>query len=181
MKKDKIFKSVKVLTIASLLTAMSVVIGIFCKSMLNFGDGLFRITFENLPIILSGILFGPIVGGLVGIASDLISYLLSPQVFPLKIIVTLGAGAIGVLSGVVSKYVIKKGGYLQIIASASVAHLIGSVIIKSIGLFSFYQWAVLFRLPTYLLIASVEVAIICLLYKKSSFRRLIEEARKENL
>ena len=181
MKNDKIFKSVRVLTIASLLTAMSVVIGIFCKSLLNFGDGLFRITFEGLPIILSGIMFGPIVGGAVGIATDLISYLLSPQVFPLNILVTLGAGMIGAASGIVAKYIIKKSGYMQIIISSAAAHLLGSVIIKSIGLFSFYQWAVLFRIPTYLVIASAEIAVICLLYKKNVFRRLIEEARKEIL
>ena len=77
----RIFKSVKMLTVAAMLTAMSVVIGIFCKNTLNFGNGLYRITFENLPIIMSGILFGPIVGGLVGAASDFVSYLLSAQTF----------------------------------------------------------------------------------------------------
>ena len=77
MQKNLLFKSIKELTLAAMLVAMSVVIGIFCKSVLNFGGGLFRITFENLPIIISGLLFGPIVGGVTGIASDLISYLLS--------------------------------------------------------------------------------------------------------
>ena len=181
MKNDKIFKSIRVLTVASLLTAMSVVIGIICKSTLNFGDGLFRITFENLPIILSGIMFGPAVGASVGIASDVISYLLSPQVFPLNVIVTLGAGTVGLVAGLVAKYLFKKSGYTQIIASASIAHLVGSVIIKSIGLFAFYQWAVLFRIPTYLIIASAEVALICLLYKKNVFRHLIEKVKKESL
>ena len=70
---SRVFPSVKSLTLAAMLVAMSVVIGIFCKTFLNFAGGLVRITFENLPIILSGILFGPIVGGLVGAASDLVS------------------------------------------------------------------------------------------------------------
>ena len=60
-------KSIRVITLAAMLTAMSVVIGIFCKNFLNFGGGLFRITFENLPIILTGILFGPFVGAVVGV------------------------------------------------------------------------------------------------------------------
>lgn len=181
MKKDVIFKSVRALTISALLCAMSVVIGIFCKSALNFGGGLFRITFENLPIILSGMVFGPIVGCVVGVTSDLISFLLSGQVYPLNIIVTVGAGVIGLVSGIISRYVIRKNGYLQIIFSVSLAHFIGSVIIKSIGLFSFYGWAVLWRIPTYLLIAGLEVGVICLLYKNSGFRKLMENARKENL
>ena len=181
MKNDKIFKNIKVLTTASLLAAMSVVIGIFCKSLLNFGDGLFRITFENLPIILSGIIYGPVVGAIVGLLSDIISYLLSPQTYPLNVVVTVGAGVIGLVSGIVSKYFLKKIDLKQIITATFASHMIGSVIIKSIGLFAFYQWAVLFRIPTYLVIASVEAAIIWLLYSKSGFRRLVDEARKEIL
>ena len=181
MKKDMIFKNVKALTLSSLLAAMSVVIGIFCKSLMNFGDGLFRISFENLPIIISGIMFGPAIGSAVGIVSDLISYLLSPQIYPINVIVTFGAGMIGFVSGIMSKYIIKTNGNLQIAISTSTAHLVGSVIIKSIGLFNYYQWGVLFRIPTYLAIAAIETLIICLLYKKSVFRRLIEDVRKENL
>ena len=181
MKKDVIFKSVRALTISALLCAMSVVIGIFCKSAMNFGGGLFRITFENLPIILSGMVFGPIVGCVVGVTSDFISFLLSGQVYPLNIIVTVGAGVIGLVSGIISRYVIRKNGYPQIIFSVSIAHFIGSVIIKSIGLFSFYGWAVLWRIPTYLLIAGLEVGVFCLLYKNSGFRKLMEDARKESL
>ena len=181
MNNDKIFISVRTLTISSLLAAMSVVIGMFCKSVMNFGDGMFRISFENLPIILSGILFGPVVGATVGVVSDLLSYLLSPQTYPINIIVTIGAGMVGLVSGIVSKYIVKKQGYLQIILSASAAHLIGSVIIKSIGLFQFYQWGVLFRIPTYLVVGAIEILIICLLYKKIGFRRLFEKARKDSI
>lgn len=157
-----------------MLTAMSVVIGIFCKNFLSFGGGLFRITFENLPIILSGILMGPTVGVGVGIASDFISYLLSAQIYPPNIIVTLGAGAVGLSSGIMSKYVIKKRGYLQIILSGAVAHVLGSMIIKPIGLFVFYSWAVVWRIPLYLIIAPLEIVVICLLYRNASFRRLLE-------
>ena len=181
MKNDKIFKNIKVLTTASLLASMSVVIGIFCKSLMNFGDGLFRITFENLPIILSGILYGPAIGCVVGLISDIISYLLSPQTYPINLVVTIGAGVIGLVSGIISRYFLKKTNITQIVTATLASHLIGSVIIKSFGLFAFYEWAVLFRIPTYIVIASVEAAIIWLLYSKSSFRRLMEEARKEIL
>ena len=100
---SNVSKKIKALTTAAMLTAMSVIIGIICKSFLNFGGGLFRITFENLPIILTGILYGPIVGGAVGAATDLISYFLSPQTYPPNLIVTLGATMIGVTAGVFAK------------------------------------------------------------------------------
>lgn len=173
IKRPNLFTSVKLLTIAAMLTAMSVVIGIFCKSALNFGGGLFRITFENLPIILAGVMFGPISGGVVGGVSDIVSYLLSGQAYPPNLIVTLGAVVIGVIAGGVSRFLIKKRCSMQVIAAGVCAHVVGSMIIKSIGLFVFYGWAVLWRIPTYTVITFIEILIICLLYKNKTFCRLL--------
>lgn len=161
------------LTIAAMMTAMSVVIGIFCKTALNFGGGLFRITFENLPIIMSGVVFGPFVGGIVGGLSDLISYLLSAQIYPPNLIVTAGAISVGIVSGIVSRYLVKKRGALQIAASGAAAHIVGSMIIKPVGLFQFYGWAVLFRIPLYLIIAPVEILILILLFRNGGFNKMI--------
>ena len=170
-----LFGTVMSLTMAAMLTAMSVVIGIFCKSMLNFGGGLFRITFENLPILMSGIMFGPIVGGVVGAATDIISYFLSGQAYPLNLIVTVGATSIGLISGFFAKYVFKKNGYARIIFPSAIAHIIGSMIIKPIGLFTFYSWAVLWRIPLYFVIAPLEIAILCIMYKNTSVKKLMEK------
>ena len=136
---------------------------------------------ENLPIILTGILYGPIVGGAVGAATDLISYFLSPQIYPPNLIVTLGATMVGVVSGVTSKYIVKKLGYAKIILSGALAHIVGSMIIKPIGLFQFYQWSVLFRIPLYLIIAPIEIIILCMLYKNSAFRKLMRDAQGGSL
>ena len=163
------------LATAALFVAMSVVIGMFCKTFLNFNGGLIRITFENLPVILSGIFFGPLVGGLVGVVSDLVSYLLSPQIYPPNLWVTAGAFCIGVISGIVARYIIKKHGTKQIILCGVSAHLLGSMIIKTIGLYSFYGIAVLVRIPLYLVISSLEITLICILWRQASFRRLFEK------
>lgn len=165
--------SAKKLTCAAMFTAMSIVIGIFCKNFMNFGAGLFRVTFENLPIILSGVCLGPVVGGVVGCASDLISYLLSSQIYPPNFIVTFGAVTIGVVSGVVSRYMVKKQGYLQLVTAGILSHIVGSVIIKSAGLYVFYGIAVMWRIPLYFVIASIEIVVMCLLYKNSNFRNLV--------
>ncbi len=169
-------KNLKKLTLVAMLTAMSVVIGIFCKNFLNFGGGLFRITFENMPIILAGVFFGPLSGAVVGVASDLISYFLSAQMYPPNLIVTAGAASVGLFSGLVSmifkKY--EKRGIVRIIVSASVAHMIGSMIIKPIGLFAFYGYLVLWRIPLYFVIAGVEIMLLCMLYGNAAFRRLVE-------
>ena len=167
--------ALKRLTLGAMLAAMSVVIGMFCKSFLNFGGGLWRITFENLPIILAGIFLGPITGGMVGIVSDLTSYLLSPQIYPPNLIVTLGAFAVGMVSGLMARFILRERSTKQIALSAAAAHVIGSMIIKPIGLFQFYQWAVLVRIPLYLVIAPLEIFLLCMLWKQKSFRKLFDK------
>lgn len=173
--------SVKTLTLAAMLVAMSVIIGIFCKNFLNFGGGLFRITFENLPVIMAGILFGPAVGGMVGIGSDLVSYLLSGQAYPLNIIVSLGAMSVGVVSGIMAKYVVRKQGNAQIILCGAVAHIVGSMIIKPIGLYAFYGILVLWRIPLYLVIAPLEILVLCWLFSRKSFARLTDYNKEKRL
>ena len=173
-----LFGSLKVMTMSAMLCAMSVVIGIICKNFLNFGGGLFRITFENLPIILSGVMFGPVVGGIVGLATDIISYLLSNQEYPINLVVTLGATLIGVISGFLSRYVLKKKGYARIVFSATAAHILGSMIVKTIGLYSYWGVLTLWRVPTYIVICSVEIVIICLMYKNPYIKKLIDSSTK---
>ena len=96
------------------------------------------------------------------------------------IIVMVGATLVGVTSGVFSKYVIKKNGYARIIISSLAAHLVGSLVVKTVGLFSYYGWAVLVRIPLYLLaIAPAEIFIICLMYKNSAIRKLFGWNDKE--
>ena len=178
-KRRTVFKRVITLTTAAMLTALSVVIGIFCKNFLNFGMGLFRITFENFPIILSGIMFGPWVAAFVGIASDVLSYILSTQSFAITPVVTLGAALVGVVSGTVSQYVVKKEGAFRIVASVAAAHLVGSVIVKSIGLFVYYDWMVLWRVPTYAVIATIEALLLCLMYKNKTFNTLMKKGERK--
>ena len=163
------------LVLGAMLAAMSVVIGMFCKSFLNFGGGLWRVTFENLPIILAGIFLGPVTGGMVGIVSDLTSYLLSPQIYPPNLIVTFGAFAVGVTAGLMARFAVRERGAKQIALSAAVAHVIGSMIIKPIGLVQFSHWAVLVRIPLYLMIAPLEIFLLCLLWRQKSFRKLFEK------
>jgi ECF transporter S component (folate family) len=175
MQKQKGLRNVRVLATAAMLGALSVVIGIFCKNFLNFGAGMFRVTFENFPIILSGILFGPAVGASVGIISDMVSYFLSTQSFAISPIVTLGAALVGAVSGIVSNYIIKKRGVAQVLISVIAAHAIGSLLVKTFGIYAYYNISyglmLLYRLPTYTVIAALESSAICLILKHKAFRK----------
>ena len=176
-----IFGSIRIMTLSAMLTAMSVVIGIFCKNFLNFGGGLFRITFENLPILLSGIMFGPLVGGIVGAATDVVSYFFSNQIYPINIMVTIGAASIGVVSGFFSTLVFRKKGVMRIIIPSLLAHIIGSMFIKSVGLYSYYGIAVMWRVPLYFIIAPLEIVLMCAMYKNSAVRKMIDSGVREGI
>ena len=171
--RKKGISNVKILTAAAMLTALSIVIGIFCKTFLNFGLGLFRITFENFPIILSGIMFGPIVGMLVGVSSDVISFVLSTQTFAISPIVTLGAGLVGLVSGAVFHGKTKNFGTKRMVVSVFSAHIVGSMLVKSVGLFVYYGFLVVWRIPLYIVIATLEAIIICVMAKNKNFHHFM--------
>lgn len=70
----KELKNVQVLTIASLLTAMNSILGLFS---IVIGDFI-RISFSFLAMALAGMLYGPVVSGILGGLGDLINYMLRP-------------------------------------------------------------------------------------------------------
>ena len=65
----QLFGSTKVMVVSALLIALSIIFGKFLK--IPIGDSL-RISFENTPILMAGIFFGPIVGMAVGVCADII-------------------------------------------------------------------------------------------------------------
>ncbi len=171
-------KSVRVLCISAMLIAISVIIGWICKLYMTFDflGGSVRITFENLPIILSGMAFGPFTGLAVGAASDIVSTAFSQYgLGGINPIITAGSAAVGLVAGL-CRYIPGKNGKKSILIPVAAAHTAGSVIIKSIGLYvyHFYVEVTLFgigfnslflRIPTYIIIGAIEYYIISVLRK----------------
>ena len=179
-----LFGSIQGLCFCALLIAMSIVLGKFLQIPNPF-QNIIRISFENLPVIISGIVMGPIVGAVVGVVADLIGCLLyGYSIIPL---VTVGAGCVGMVSGLVATYVIKKPLLPKVIASVSLAHFAGSVIVKSFGLAKWYlaQYnmgvfeLMAWRLITYIFVAIAECVIIYVLLKNKAFRNQIERMLKK--
>lgn len=169
--------NIKVMASCGMLAAISFLIGWVCKTYMTFGP--IRITFDNIPVIIAGICFGPLCGAAVGAIADLLSCVFSG--FSVNIVITLGAASIGAVSGIVSKYIIKKSGALKIFVSTLTAHVIGSMIIKSIGLsiIGFGGFILLYRIPLYIGISAVEFYVIHLLMKNKTFNREIEKLKRK--
>ena len=167
---------VKRLVFAAVMTAMSVVIGLVCKAYFTFGA--IRITFDNLPVLISGILLGPVYGGAVGAAADLITAPITGSVNPL---ITLGAASVGIVSGCLSRFVMKRKGFLSVLSAVMPSHVIGSMIIKSLGLWYFYGYAVpllLPRIPLYFAIGLIETYIIYIVLKNPRLSSAFEGVKK---
>lgn len=156
----------KIVAALALLSALSIIAG---KYLAIPGGEVLRFSFENLPIIFAGMAFGPVGGALVGAVADLVGCVLVG--YAINPVVTAGAVSIGVLSGAVS-LVFKKLSLplsLRCVASVTLAHAVGSVVIKTIGLAVFYSMPIyvlmLWRLLNYLIVGSVEGVIIYILFK----------------
>ena len=159
--------STRTITTAAMLTAVSVVIGIICKNFLTFNI-YYRFTLENLPVILSGLIYGPVTGALVGVSADVVSCLCStnPAVNP---VITIGAACVGLSAGIVPRYIIKRPGLSQIVLAEVLAHLVGQVGIKSIGKilwFGMPWWGMFIGLGVSIVAGAVECMAIKLIMNR---------------
>ncbi len=80
MDKKKVNISSRNVVMAGFLVAISIVMTRFAYVMLPLaGVGALRISFGEVPLMISGIMFGPLVGALTGVAADIVGFLINPQ------------------------------------------------------------------------------------------------------
>lgn len=163
----------KKLVLAGAFAAISIVLGKLFA--FNIGE-LFRVSFENLPIIFAGIALGPILGAAVGLVADITGCLIVG--YTINPLITAGGVAIGFLSGLVFRYGAKMKLKSRVAITVLCAHIVGSVIIKTMGLAWFYGtdfWTLFFyRAINYALIIAMEYTIIYILMKNKGISSQIE-------
>lgn len=165
------------IVLLSLFVAISIVAGKYLA--IRVGD-LFRFSLENTSVLLAGILFGPIAGMAVGIVADLLGCVLVG--YTINLYVTAGAAAIGLLAGLIFKYT-KGSRALRLTLAVLVAHLVGSVIIKTIGLSHFYGMPLpvlmAWRALNYLIVGALDGIVLHLLLNISTIAKYTRPEKKE--
>lgn len=79
-KKKNNIMDTRILVKASFLTAISIVLTRFVYTFLPIaGSQAIRLSVGEVPLMLAGMMFGPVVGGVAGLAADLIGVLINPQ------------------------------------------------------------------------------------------------------
>lgn len=159
------------LVLCAFLVALSIVCGKFLK--IPVGDVL-RFSFENLPVLFAGLVFGPVEGVLVGVVADLLGCVLYG--YAVNPLVTAGAVCIGLLSGMGGIVLRRLPLAWRVVLTVAVAHLIGSVGIKTLGLAQYYSMPLLplmgWRLLNYVLVGIAEAFALYLLLRHKGIQRL---------
>ena len=163
-------KHLRVLLLMSLFSALSIVFG----KLLAFNIGnTVRISFESLPILFAGIFLGPIHGMIVGAVADLLGcFIVGYTVNP---IITASAALIGLCAGLLFRLTKPLPATGRIFIAVFVAHFLGSIILKTVGLIVYYgSPKELFLLRSYYIgIAGVESTLLAVIYK-TPVRRALE-------
>ncbi len=174
--KNRASRILRLMVACAFLTASSIVLGKYLA--VNLSDVL-RFSFENLPIVLAGVAFGPVAGAAVGVVADLLGCVLVG--FGVNPLVTIGAALIGAIAGIFRYLFNRPGGVsllLKIISAEITAHLIGSVIVKTIGLSAWYDMdliiLMLWRLLNYVIISALEIPLLYAILKNRGITKQID-------
>ena len=155
--------------VLGLLIALSIVAGKYLA--IRVGE-LFRFSLENTPILLAGILFGPVAGAAVGVIADLVGCVLVG--YAINPLVTLGAAAIGAMAGILYAHLPMRRG-LRLLGAVLGAHLVGSVLIKTFGLATYYDTPffvlLAWRTLNYLVVGALDGAVVHLLLNVSAIAK----------
>ena len=177
MKKEKQKRgpqsNLRLLAVSAFLAALSIICGKYLA--LSVGNVL-RFSFENLPILIAGMMFGPITGVLVGTVADIVGCLMVG--YTINPLVTLGAACIGFLGGVLFYFFRRLELLWQSLVTVVLSHLVASVLVKTLGLVAYYDMPLyvlmLWRLLNYAVVAPLEWALIYTLLKNQPLRRRLE-------
>ncbi len=121
----------KRLSLMAMLIALQIVLSKFLMLQLT---GSIRLSIDSVPIILAGIWFGPVAGGIVGMLGDLLGTVLFPTAGAYYPLLTVAFMLNGVVAGLLSRAVRKRPVAVRAIACVVPAELAGSLLFKSFAL-----------------------------------------------
>ena len=176
--------NVRVLCVCAMLAAMSLILEKFLQIPNPFQE-IIRISFGNLPLILAGIAFGPLMGAMTGAVADLLGCALYG--YAINPLVTVGAATVGFTAGLFACYLVRRPIVLKVAVATVAAHLAGSVLVKSIGLAAWYLGSyniglgelIAWRLLTYAIVGTLECILLCLLLRHRAVVSQLERMRKK--
>ena len=173
---EKRKNNLRITVILAMLAAISIISG---KYLAIRGGDIMRFSLENMPIIFAGMAFGPIAGGAVGLVADIVGCIMVG--YTINPLVAIGAATIGITSGIIKKALGKTNIDKKLITAITVAaaHLVGSVIIKTIGLAAYYDISfpvlLLWRVLNYLIVGVSDGVVLHILLNNKGIQTQLKE------
>lgn len=169
-------KHLRTITLVGVMTALSVLLARFVPLV---STPTIRVTLGSVPIMLTGIVCGPLAGALCGAVSDIIGCILSgyPPYLPL----TLSPVLVGILPGVLLRLLRKTPlGKRFLLPNVCIALLVTMLLTSVIWTPLCLHWMtganvlalIGARVPFNLLQTAVEIVVIYLLLKTKVFERM---------
>ena len=171
-------QNIMTIVVCGLLTALGVVLGgMLSIPAMPLGTYSVKIGFGAFPVILSGVLFGPVYGGIVGGLTDLLQALLFPK----------GAympwfTLVGILFGLIPGLFFMKGQkptFLRLLAAIATGQVIGSVILNTtlvVVLYSLpWQPTLLARAVNQAVMIPLYTVLIYLIIKLMSRHKILDK------
>ena len=121
----------KRLVLLALFIAMQIILSKFLMLQLTSS---IRLSIDSVPILLAGLWFGPVVGGVVGALADFLGTILFPTAGAYYPPLTIAFILIGVIAGLMTLLVKSKRSLLRAALIVIPAELIGSYLFKSFAL-----------------------------------------------
>lgn len=119
----------KTIAFCAIFTALGVIVARFLSIAPNDST---RFSFEAVPIFLSGVLFGPLAGAMVGFATDFIGCLFSPYGF--NPLLCLPPVLYGLCGGIFRGFLSKSASLPRILIAYFPAVTLGSILWQSYAL-----------------------------------------------
>ncbi|KKM10606.1 hypothetical protein SY88_13150 [Clostridiales bacterium PH28_bin88] len=149
----------RTITYMAVLVATSIILTRYFGAMIPIaGVGALRISFGEVPIILAGLMLGPLAGALTGAAADLLGFVINSFGGPYFPGFTLTAALTGMLPALLLKGTRDKGyTWGQLLGAILIADVITSVILNTLWINMMYGKAIAVLLPPRIIARSLLV------------------------
>jgi ECF transporter S component (folate family) len=150
---------------AGMFIALSIILTRFFSQMIYIGGiQTIRLSFGEIPLMLSGIVLGPVYGAVCGALADLIGFPFNPQgsYFPGF---TLTAAMAGFLPGLMAKLVKKKWTWLNLTIIIAFTTLITSIFLNTLWLNIMMGKAFIALLPPRIIASLITIPVYAVVIK----------------
>ena len=167
-------QNTKTTVLAGLMIAMSIILTRLLS--INISNEI-RISFGNFPILLSGFLFGPIIGAVVGFSADFVG----ANIFGIgwNPLLSVSPVVIAVVAGFSGKLLKRNITYFRLVALSSLGYVLGPIFWTTYILSKMYgaPMSVLLyaRVPIYVVTLLIDCLFIFSLYKQKAIRKRLDE------